>query len=122
MGHGGPPATRGVLSPFRHRTRNVRIVVITADRYNPLHGLVAPLRERAAPDPSPTVLAPLGRADWPTRAVVDLSRLRPLDPNAITGSAGQLSEATLRSVSEAVPRVPGPRRLMPVRAARRTVV
>lgn len=99
---------RGSILRYRIGADNVRVVVITADRYNPLHGLVAPLRERAAPDPAPIFLVPLGRPDWPRPAVIDLSRLRPFDPSAITGSAGQLSEATLRAVSAAVRAYLGP--------------
>jgi hypothetical protein len=100
--------TRGSILRYRIGADNVRIVVITVDRYNPLHGLVAPLRERAAPDPAPVFLVPLSQSDWPTPAVIDLSRLRPLDPSAITGSAGQLTEATLRAVSAAVRAYLGP--------------
>ena len=99
---------RGTILHYRIGADSLRIVVITADRYNPLHGLIAPLRERAAPNPAPAFLVPLGPPDWPTPAVIDLSRLRPLDPASITGSAGQLSEDALRTVSAAVRTYLGP--------------
>ena len=99
---------RGSVLHYRIGADNVRVVVITADRYNPLHGLIAPLRERAAPNPAPTFLVPLDKPDWPRPAVIDLSRLRPLDPSAITGAAGQLSDATLQTVSAAVHAYLGP--------------
>ena len=75
---------------------------MTSDRYNPDHGLVAPLRERAAPDLMPAFLVPLTRQDWPTAAVIDLSRLRSLDPGSVTGPAGQLTHGTLGTLTIAV--------------------
>lgn len=51
---------------------------------------------------TPAFLVPLTRHDWPTAAVIDLSRLRSLDPGAVAGSAGQLTHATLGSLSMAV--------------------
>jgi hypothetical protein len=76
--------------------------VVTADRYNPDHGLVAPLRERAAPDLVPAFLVPVTRQDWPTAAVIDLSRLRSLDPRSVAGPAGQLTRGTLNTLTTAV--------------------
>ena len=40
--------------------------------------------------------------DWPTAAVIDLSRLRSLDPASVAGSAGQLTPQTLGVLSTAV--------------------
>jgi hypothetical protein len=93
---------RGTILHYLIGNQRLRVVVVTVDRYNPLHALVAPLRERAAPDLAPIFLVPLGQLDWPAPAVIDLSRVRQLDPSAITGAAGQLSEATLRALSLAV--------------------
>lgn len=50
----------------------------------------------------PAFLVPLSRQDWPTAAVIDLSRARPLDPGAVAGSAGQLTPATLRTLTTAI--------------------
>jgi hypothetical protein len=80
----------------------LRVVVVTADRYNPGHGLVAPLRERAAPDLAPAFLVPPSRQDWPTAAAIDLSRMRSLDPGSAAGSAGQLTRTSLSTLAVAV--------------------
>lgn len=76
--------------------------MITADRYNPANSLVAPLRERAAPNLAPAFLVPLTRQDWPTAAVIDLSRVRSLDAESVAGPAGQLTHTTLHTLAAAV--------------------
>jgi mRNA-degrading endonuclease toxin of MazEF toxin-antitoxin module len=83
-------------------SHRLRVVVVTADRYNHAHGLVAPVRERAAPDLVPAFLVPLSRQDWPTAAVIDLSRTRSLDPESVAGPAGQLTPATLDALTTAI--------------------
>jgi mRNA-degrading endonuclease toxin of MazEF toxin-antitoxin module len=93
---------RGSILQYTVGSHRLRVVVVTADRYNPNHGLVAPLRERAAPDLVPAFLVPLGRQDWPTAAVIDLSRVRSLDPASVAGPAGQLTRPTLQTLTTAV--------------------
>lgn len=93
---------RGSILQYLVGGQRLRAVVVTADRYNPAHSLVAPVRERPAPDLSPAFLVPLNRQDWPTAAVIDLSRTRSLDPAAVAGQAGQLSRATLDNLTTAV--------------------
>jgi mRNA-degrading endonuclease toxin of MazEF toxin-antitoxin module len=93
---------RGSILHYLVGSRRLRVVVITADRYNPAHGLLAPLRERLAPDAMPAFLVPLSRQDWPTAAVIDLSRARSLDPEAVAGPAGQLTQVTLNTLTTAI--------------------
>lgn len=93
---------RGSILHYLVGSQRLRVVVVTADRYNPAHSLLAPLRERAAPELMPVFLVPLTRQDWPGAAVVDLSRIRSLDPAAVAGPAGQLTPATLRSLAAAL--------------------
>jgi mRNA-degrading endonuclease toxin of MazEF toxin-antitoxin module len=93
---------RGSILQYVVGSQRLRVVIVTADRYNPRHGLVAPLRERAAPEIVPAFLVPLTRQDWPTAAVIDLSRLRSLDPHAVAGQAGQLSRTTLSTLATAI--------------------
>ena len=93
---------RGSILQYVVGSHRLRVVVVTADRYNPAHGLVAPLRERAAPELVPAFLVPLTRQDWPTAAVVDLSRTRSLAPESVAGPAGQLTHTTLRNLTAAV--------------------
>jgi hypothetical protein len=50
----------------------------------------------------PAFLVPLTRQDWPTAAVIDLSRARSLDPEAVAGPAGQLTQATLNTLTTAI--------------------
>jgi mRNA-degrading endonuclease toxin of MazEF toxin-antitoxin module len=93
---------RGSILQYVVGGQRLRVVVLTADRYNPDHALLAPLRERAAPPTVPAFLVPLTRQDWPTPAVIDLSRTRSLDPGAVAGRAGQLSPPTVRNLTAAV--------------------
>ncbi len=93
---------RGAILQYVVGGQRLRAVVVTADRYNTENGLVAPLRERAAPALTPAFLVPLSRQDWPTAATIDLSRTRTLDPSAVTGPAGQLTAETLGLLSIAV--------------------
>jgi mRNA-degrading endonuclease toxin of MazEF toxin-antitoxin module len=93
---------RGSILQYVVGSHRLRVVVVTADRYNPTHGLVAPLRERAAPELVPAFLVPLTRQDWPTDAVVDLSRTRSLAPESVAGPAGQLTHTTLRNLTAAL--------------------
>ena len=93
---------RGSILHYLVGSQRLRVVVISGDRYNPRNGLIAPLRERPAPDLAPAFLVPLTRHDWPTAAVIDLSRTRSLDPQAVAGSAGQLTATTLQTLSTAV--------------------
>lgn len=93
---------RGSILQYVVGSHRLRVVVVTADRYNPAHGLVAPLRERAGPALTPAFLVPLTRQDWPVAAVIDLTRLRSLDPESVAGPAGQLTNATLDTLATAV--------------------
>ena len=93
---------RGSILQYVLGSHRLRVVVVTADRYNPAHGLVAPLRERAAPELMPGFVVPLTRQDWPTAAVIDLSRTRSLDPESVAGPAGQLTHTTLARLATAV--------------------
>jgi hypothetical protein len=93
---------RGSILHYIVGSQRLRVVVVTADRYNPAHGLVAPLRERALPDLAPAFLVPLDGKDWPRAAVIDLSRTRSVQPDAIGGQAGQLTPTTLRTLATAV--------------------
>lgn len=93
---------RGTVLQYVIGSHRLRVVVVTADRYNPAHGLGAPFRERTAPHLAPVFLVPLTKNDWPTAATVDLSRMRPLDPDSMAGSAGQLTLTTLDTLTAAV--------------------
>ena len=93
---------RGSILQYVIGSNRLRVVVVTADRYNPAHGLVAPIRERAAPDRAPAFIVPLSRQDWPTSAVVDLSRMQSLRSDSVAGQAGQLTPTTLRTLTTAI--------------------
>ncbi|HEU0239785.1 MAG TPA: type II toxin-antitoxin system PemK/MazF family toxin [Micromonosporaceae bacterium] len=98
----GVGVRRGSILHYVVGSHRLRVVVVTADRYNPEHGLVAPLRERPGPDLMPAFLVPLSRQDWPTPAVLDVSRVRSLDAASIAGAAGQLTQATLQALTMAL--------------------
>ncbi|MBA3490156.1 MAG: type II toxin-antitoxin system PemK/MazF family toxin [Longispora sp.] len=98
----GRRVKRGTILQYAVGGQRLRVVVLTADRYNPAHALIAPLRERTPPEQTPAFLVPLTRADWPTAAVIDLTRTRALDPAAITGDAGKLTPDTTALLNTAV--------------------
>jgi mRNA-degrading endonuclease toxin of MazEF toxin-antitoxin module len=93
---------RGAILHYVVGSQQLRVVVITADRYNPDQGLVAPLRQRTPPDRLPAFLVPVSRQDWPTAGFIDLSKARSLDAGSVTGNAGQLTRSTLDTLSTAV--------------------
>lgn len=93
---------RGSILQYLIGSHRLRVVVVTADRYNPAHGLVAPIVEHVVPEFVPAFLVPLSRQDWPTSALIDLSRVRSLKPDSVAGSAGQLTPTTLRTLGAAV--------------------
>lgn len=93
---------RGSILHYVVGSHQLRVVIISADRYNPAHALVAPVRERPAPGLAPAFLVPLTTNDWPTAAVIDLSRTRSLDPSAVSGPAGQLTRTSLGTLTTAV--------------------
>jgi hypothetical protein len=97
---GGVAAQRGSILLYLVGSHQLRVVV-SADRYNPAHALVAPVRERPAPDLAPAFLVPLTKQDWPTAAVIDLSRTRSVDPSAVSGAAGQLTRTSLGTLTTA---------------------
>lgn len=98
----GKRVRRGSILQYVVGSHRLRVVVLTADRYNPGHGLVAPLRERPAPELAPAFLVPLSRQDWPTAAVIDLSRTRSLAPDSVAGPAGQLTQPSLTALTAAI--------------------
>ena len=93
---------RGSILQYVVGSQRLRVVVITADRYNPAHGLLAPLRERVAPELMPAFLVPLTRHDWPVAAVIDLSRTRSIDPSSVAEVAGQLTPTTVSTLATAI--------------------
>jgi hypothetical protein len=99
---------RGSILQYVMGSHRLRAVVVTGGRYHLPHGLVAPLRERAAPELVPAFLVPLTRQDWPTAAVVDFSRTRSLAPESVAGPAGQLTHTTLRNLTAAIRTRGGP--------------
>jgi hypothetical protein len=60
------------------------------------------MRERTAPDLAPVFLVPLSRKDWPSAAVIDLSRTRSLAPEPVAEPAGQLTPTTLSTLTTAI--------------------
>jgi hypothetical protein len=98
----GDRVRQGSILQYAVGSHRLRVVVVTADRYNPDHGLVAPLRERAAPDLTPAFLVPLSRQDWPTAAAIDLSRMRSLDSGSAVSSVGQLTRMSVSTLAIAV--------------------
>jgi hypothetical protein len=93
---------RGAILHYVVGSQQLRVVVVTNDRYNPGEGLVAPLRERTPPEFAPAFLVPVSRQDWPTAGFIDLSKMRILDGGSVTGKAGQLTPSTLAALSTAI--------------------
>jgi hypothetical protein len=93
---------RGSILHYVVGSSRLRVVVVSADGYNPARAIVAPLRERPSPELMPAYLVPIGGSDWRTPANIDLSMMRPMDPGAVAGQAGQLTHTALKTLSVAI--------------------
>lgn len=78
-----------------------RIVVLSAAPFNPRRATYAVVLGADVPTPAATVAVACGAGD-PVRGTVDVSRLRPLVPEAVGARVGWMSHATMRRVDVAL--------------------
>jgi len=84
-------------------SRRIRIVAVSAARYNPQRGTYAVIQEPGDGHtrlPASVVVAT--EAGDPVRGVIDVTRLRPLDQSAIRARVGRLTFSTLLDVKRAI--------------------
>jgi mRNA-degrading endonuclease toxin of MazEF toxin-antitoxin module len=86
---------RGEVYEYVIGSRQARVVIVSADRFNPARASFAVIRQPVdAPVPR-TVAVPV---EHPVAGTVDLSRLRPLDPFALRARLGVLAASALADV------------------------
>jgi mRNA-degrading endonuclease toxin of MazEF toxin-antitoxin module len=90
---------RGDVYEYVIGNHQARVVIVSAEPYNPIRAAFAVIRQPAdAPAPR-TVAVPIVH---PVVGTVDLSRLRPLDPSALRARVGSLTVTALRDVDTAL--------------------
>jgi mRNA-degrading endonuclease toxin of MazEF toxin-antitoxin module len=88
---------KGLVVEYVIGNQQARVVLVSASRYNPGRATFAVIRQPtgAPPPPSVTVVTEPGDA---VAGVVDLTRLRPLDPDSVRRRVGALTATTMRRV------------------------
>jgi mRNA-degrading endonuclease toxin of MazEF toxin-antitoxin module len=92
---------RGEVYEYTVGSQRARIVILSASRYNPRRATFAVVLGAGITPPPVAVLVPMAEAD-PVRGVIDISRLRPVDPSAVGARMGRLAIPTLRHVDRAL--------------------
>ena len=92
---------RGEVYEYTVGSQRARIVILSANRYNPRRATFAVVLGADVPPPPIAVLVPTSESD-PVRGTVDISRLRPLDPSALRTRVGRLVPETLRQLDRAL--------------------
>ena len=92
---------RGEIYEYTVGSQRARIVIASASRYNPGRATFAVVLGADVNPPPVAVLVATADAD-PVRGVIDVSRLRPLDPSAVRATVGRLTPDTLRRLDRAL--------------------
>lgn len=92
---------RGDIFEYIIGSQVARIAVVSADPYNPRLATFAVIRHPSATPPPPTIAVVTAPED-PVRGTVDVSRLRPLDPNAVRARIGRLTPTTTAKLNLAL--------------------
>ncbi len=92
---------KGMVVEYIIGNQQARVVLVSASRYNPGRGTFAVVRQPTGTAPPPSVTVTTGAGDAVT-GVVDLTRLRPLDPDSVRRRVGALTASTMRRVDTAL--------------------
>jgi mRNA-degrading endonuclease toxin of MazEF toxin-antitoxin module len=92
---------RGEVYEYTIGSQRARVVILSANRYNPRRATFAVVLGASVPPPPVAVIVATAGGD-PLRGSIDVSRLRPLDPTAVQARIGRLSSDTLRNLDRAL--------------------
>jgi mRNA-degrading endonuclease toxin of MazEF toxin-antitoxin module len=92
---------RGEVYEYTIGSQRARVVIVSANRYNPRRATLAMVLGASVATPPVAVVVPTADGD-PVRGSIDVSRLRPLDPTAVQARVGRLSTDTLRRLERAL--------------------
>ncbi|KUL34301.1 type II toxin-antitoxin system PemK/MazF family toxin [Actinoplanes awajinensis] len=92
---------RGEVYEYTIGNLRARIVVVSANPYNPQRATFAVILGADVPTPKSPSLVPLAAGD-PTRGTIDMTRLRPLTRENLGARIGRLTRTTLVAVDDAL--------------------
>jgi mRNA-degrading endonuclease toxin of MazEF toxin-antitoxin module len=92
---------RGLVVEYVIGNQQARVVLVSASRYDPGRATFAVIRQATGTPPPPSVTVTTGPGDA-VAGVVDLTRLRPLDPDSVRRRVGALTPSTMRDVDTAL--------------------
>jgi mRNA-degrading endonuclease toxin of MazEF toxin-antitoxin module len=92
---------RGEVYEYTVGGHRARVVIVSANRYNPRRATFAVVLGGEIPQPPVAILVPTAGGD-PVRGTIDVSRLRPLDPSAVGARLGRLTSGTLSQLDRAL--------------------
>src|SRR5438093_9501855 len=92
---------RGEVYEYTVGSQRARVVIVSAERYDPRRATFAVVLGADVPPPPVAVLVPAAAAD-PARGTIDVSRLRPLDPSAVRARIGRLAPETIGQLDRAL--------------------
>ncbi len=90
---------RGDVYEYGVGSHVVRVVVVSADRYNPHRASCAPIVVGAADRPINVVTVPIAH---PLIGNIDVARMRAIDPTAIRARLGRLTAADMKRLDQAL--------------------
>lgn len=92
---------RGSVWDYVVGSRQLRVVIVSANRYNPGRALCAPVLQHGNVPAPTTIMVALGEGD-PVAGLVNLAMIRNVVPEAVREHRGQLAPITLRQVDQAL--------------------
>ena len=92
---------RGDVYEYTIGNARTRIVIASANPYNPRRATFAVILGADVPTPESPSLVPLSPSD-PARGTIDMTRLRPLIPDNVGARLGRLSRATVQRMDDAL--------------------
>jgi mRNA-degrading endonuclease toxin of MazEF toxin-antitoxin module len=92
---------RGDVYEYTIGNARARVVVVSAEPYNPRRATFAVVLGRDVPPPPAAVLVGTGPAD-PVRGTIDTTRLRPLVADNVGARVGRMSRSTMERVNDAL--------------------
>ena len=92
---------RGDVFEYTIGNTRARIVIVSANPYNPRRATFAVILGADVPTPESPSLVPLAPND-PARGTIDMTRLRPLVVDNVGARLGRLSRTTMQRVNDAL--------------------
>lgn len=92
---------RGEVYEYTLGNTILRVAILSIPAFNPRRATFAVVLGAGVPAPPATIAVAMGAAD-PVRGTLDVSRLRPLSPDAVGARLGKLSRTTMERTDDAL--------------------